>query len=593
MQRRKRVRLGLAVTALAVVAAIASAVVATTVANARTGTSAPRSQTLIIGQFRPPTGYIANPYLGASDSFVSDGLHQLVYEPLFYDNAETGKEEPWLATGFSYDKSYTHLTIQLRKGVKWNDGVALTSKDAVYTMNQILSTHPTPWRSGNMQASVASVRAKGPYAFVLTLKAPNPRFVYTDLSTYIYTSNFQVLPWHIFHNQKFTTFANFNLKKGWPIGTGPYRVTSATQTAVTLTRNDNWWAVKTGFSHAPAPKQVVFTGPGPEDTAVANLEHNTLDYAGEIVPTVAGFITAQKANPKLINWSGQLGWDDPCPFSLTFNTLHKPWDDPQMRWALNYALNKNQFSALFNSPGPATPASTTFPAYDPFNALLKQNADLLKKYPTIKYSPQTTAQILQSKGYKLSSGKWIGPDGQPLAVTVNIFNAAALGPTWQNADNLVQQNLEQAGFTVNMQPGDFNAIIAARPSYSGGTANWDLQSWFECGSLTDPWATFNRYTGAPGNDNAGQWNNAQYNAIVKQMGQIAPGDKRIAAQFRKALSILLGELPVIALNQRPTPVVFNTTYWTGWPTAKNPWHVPAPWWQDFHQVVLGLKSAKG
>jgi peptide/nickel transport system substrate-binding protein len=593
MHRRKRTRLGLTVTALTVAAGLACALVAATAATARTAASIPRKDTLIIGQFRPPTGYIANPYLGASDSLVSDGVHQLVYEPLFYDNAETGKEEPWLATGFSYNKTFTQLTINLRKGVKWNDGVPLTSKDAVYTMNQILATHPTPWRSGNIQTSVASVKAKGPYAFVLTLKAPNPRFVYTDLSTYIYTSNFQVLPWHIFHTQNFTTFNDFDLAKGWPIGTGPYRVTAASQNSVTLTRNSNWWASKTGFSPAPAPKQVVFTSPGPEDTAVANLEHNTIDYAGEIVPTVAGFITAQKANPKLVNWAGQLGWDDPCPFSLTFNTNNAPWNDPQMRWALNYSLNKTQFSSLFNTPGPATPALTTFPAYAPFDTLLKQNADLFKTYPTTKYSPSTTAQILQAKGYKLTGGKWIGPDGKPLSVTVNIFNAAALGPTWQNADDLVQQNLQQAGFTVNMEPGDFNAIIAARPSYSATKATWDMQSWFECGSLTDPWATFNRYTNFPGNDNGGQWTNAQYNAIVQQMGQLPPGDKRIAGLFRKALTIYLHDLPVIPLIQRPTPVVFNTTYWTGWPTAKNPWTVPAPWWQSFHQIVLHLKPAKG
>lgn len=592
MHRRKRVRLGLTAMALMAVAGLTCALVAATAASARTASVA-RKDTLIIGQFRPPTGYIANPYLAASDPLVSDGVHQLVYEPLFYDNAETGKEVPWLATGFAYNKAYTQLTINLRQGVKWNDGVPLTSKDAVYTMNQILSTHPAPWRSGNIQNSVASVKAKGPYAFVLTLKAPNPRFVYTDLSTYIYTSNFQVLPWHIFHTQKFTTFSDFNLSKGWPVGTGPYRVTSATQNAVTLTRNPNWWASKTGFSPAPAPKQVIYTSPGPEDTAVANLEHNALDYAGEIVPTVAGFITAQQQNPRLINWAGQLGWDDPCPFSLTFNTLNAPWNDPQMRWAVNYSLNKSQFSSLFNTPGPPTPASTTFPAYAPFDALLAKNKDLLTQYPTTKYSTQATAQILQSKGYKLVNGKWVGADGKPLTLTVNIFNAAALGPTWQNADDLVQQELQQAGFTVNMQPGDFNAIIAARPSYTATKATWDLQSWFECGSLTDPWATFNRYTNFPGNDNAGQWTNAQYNAIVAHMGQLQPGDKAIPGLFRQALTLYLHDLPVIPLIQRPTPVVFNTTYWTGWPTAKNPWTVPAPWWQDFEQVVLGLKPAKG
>jgi peptide/nickel transport system substrate-binding protein len=594
----RRTRLGAGVAALVLGAAVAAicALASTTAASARDSQAAagvPRAATLVVGQFRTPTGYMGNVYVAASDPFVSDGVHQLVYEPLFYDNPETGKLEPWLATGFKYDKSFTHLTITLRKGVTWNDGVPLTSADAVYTMNQIIKTKPTPFRAGNIQASVASVKAQGKYAFVLTLKQPNPRFVDTDLSTFIYTSNFTILPQHIFKGKNFKTFTDFDLKKGLPVGTGPYRVTGANQNAVTFTRNGNWWAAKTGFSKLPAPQQIVFTNPGPEDTAVSRLESNQLDYSGLSVPTVAGFIDAQKHNSKLVNWSGQLGYYDACPFSLTVNTERKPWDDPQMRWALNDAINKNQFSEVFNSPGKPTPAQTPFPDYPALNAYLNKNTDLMKKYPTLTYSPSQTAKILQSKGYTQKGGKWVGPDGKPLTVTVSIFNAAALGPAWQNADALVQQNLESAGFTVNMQPGDFNAVIAARNDGVAHKATWDVQSWFECGSLTDPWSTLNRYTSALGNDNAGNWTNAQYNAAVKKMGELTPGDKRIPSLFRQAIGIYLRELPVIPLIQRPEPVVMNQTYWTGWPTASSPYQSPAAWTQYFHQVVLHLKPAKG
>src|SRR5580658_3706925 len=72
-----------------------------------------RQDTLVVGQFRIPTGYIGNVYVTASDAFVSDGIHQLVYEPLFYLNPQSGKDEPWLGTSFSYSKDYTQLTIDL------------------------------------------------------------------------------------------------------------------------------------------------------------------------------------------------------------------------------------------------------------------------------------------------------------------------------------------------------------------------------------------------------------------------------------------------------------------------------------------------
>jgi peptide/nickel transport system substrate-binding protein len=553
-------------------------------------TSAARKDTLIIGQFRPPTGKIGNPYVAASDALVSDGIHELVNEPLFYMNYETGKDEPWLATGFKYSNGYKTLTVTLRKGVRWNDGVPFTSQDIVYTLRQIVSTKPTPWRAGNIQASVASVKALGPYAVRINLKAPNPRFVYTDLSMYVYTSNFTPLPAHIFKGKDFKTFTFYDLKKGWPVGTGPYRLTSVGPSAVTLTRNENWWAAKAGFAKLPAPKQVVYTDPGPEDSVVSGLESNKLDYAGEGVPTVAGYLTAKKANGKLENWNGSLGYVDPCPFSLTINTQQAPWNDAQMRWALNYAINKTQLSRLFNNPGPATPAQTTFPAYPAVNNLFSANPSLLKKYPTTLYSPDKTANILKSKGYKQQGGKWVGPDGSPLSIDISIFSPSILGDTWGTAAQLLQQQLASAGITANMQPGDWNVLGTAR---TPGKPTFGGQTWFECGSVSDPWATLNRYTLAPGNDNPSNWTNAKYDALVAKMGTLPPSSPQIPVLFKQAMTIFLQQLPVIPLVQRPEPIVVNNTYWKGWPTAKNPYTEPNPWIMNFHQVVLRLQPAGG
>ena len=516
----------------------------------------------------------------------------MVYEPLFFLNPNSGKEEPWLATSFSYNKGNTKLTIHLRKGVTWNDGVPLTSADAVFTMNKILSTHPTPWRTGNIQASVASVHADGRYAFTVDLKQPNSRFIQTDMSTSIYTSNFMILPKHIFKGQNFKTFSDFNLKKGWPIGTGPYKVVAVSQNAVTFIRNPNWWAAKTGFAKLPSPEKIVFTNPGPEDTDVSALESNQLDYSGLSEPTVSGFISAHQKNPKLINWNGNLGYDDACPFSLTMNTQESPWDNPQMRWALNDSINKSAFSEIFNSPGPATPAETTFPAYSALNTLLASNANkaLLNKYPTDKYSPSNAAKILQAQGYTMQGGKWT-KNGQPLTIDIELFNssAAGLGPAWGTVATLLQQELQQAGFTVTLNPVDFSSVIADRTKGTG----WDAISWFECGSLTDPWATLNRYTNALGNDNPVKWTNATYDSVVGKIGTLPTTSSKIPSLFTQALRVYLQQLPVIPLVQRPEPVIMNTTYWTGWPTSKNPYESPAAWTQYFHQVVLQLKPAKG
>jgi peptide/nickel transport system substrate-binding protein len=549
----------------------------------------PRDQTLVLGIYRPPTGDIGNVYVQASDAFVSDGIEELVMEPLFYLNYETGQDVPWLGTSWQYSNNYKTLTIQLRHNAYWDDGVPFTSADVVYTMDQIISDKTTPWRAADIQANVASIKALGPYAVQIQLKQPNPQFIYTDMSGYVYTSNFTPLPEHVFKGHNFNTWSDFDLKEGLPLGTGPYKVSAVGPNSVTLTRVSNWWAAKAGLAQMPAPKEVIFTNPGSEDTVVSELETNQLDYVGEGNITPAGFVTAQQHNHKLANWNGVNGSTDPCPFALTINTNLPPWNNAQMRWALSYAINKTQLSRLLNEPGPPTPAATPFPTYPPLQNLINQNKDLIRQYPVDEYSLSKEAQILRSQGYTLQGGKWM-KDGQPLSITISIFSPSILGDVWSTASQLIQQELAAGGITATMQPGDWNVLAAAQST--NGHPSFGAQTWFECGSVNDPWATFNIFSNSPSAANPPHWTNATYDRVVAQMGQLPANSPKIPALFRQALAIFLQQLPVIPLVERPDPVVTNNTYWTGWPSAKHPYFQLFPWTDSLHQVILHLKPAK-
>jgi peptide/nickel transport system substrate-binding protein len=543
-----------------------------------------RAETLVLGQFLPPTGRVANPYLEAGDNLVSDGVWQLVLEPLFYFNYQTGESEPWLATGYEYSDDNKTITLELRDDVKWSDGEAFTADDVVFTLEQILAAR-APLRAENIKSSIDGVRKLSPTEVRIELEAASPRFVDAELSAYSFTANFIPMPRHIFRGRDFDTFDFYDLAKGWPVGTGPYALAKLGPSSTTFTRNEDWWAAAAGVEELPAPKRIVYTSPGPEDSAVSGLVDNRLDYAGLSVPSVAGFIAAHERNDKLVNWDGELGWLDPCPFSLTVNTSAEPWDDPDMRWALNAAIDKEQFSRLFNTPGEPTPARTTYPEYPRLTELLDANQALLDRYPTHRHDVPRAERTFRAKGYTKRDGVWTRA-GEPLTLRLSIFNASALGPVWRDAAQLLDQELGKAGIEVELEPADENAIYTTRAE-----GDFDVQTWFECGSVTDPWATLNRYTNAPGNDNAGNWSNREYERLVARMGELPPGDPGIQALFRRAMQILLRELPVIPLSQRPTPVVMNHTYWENWPTADNDYTHPPPWWMNFHQVITQLRPA--
>jgi len=59
----------------------------------------------------------------------------LVYETLYFANVNDGKYTPWLATGYTWNSDNTVLTLNIRQGVKWNDGQAFSADDVAFTYN--------------------------------------------------------------------------------------------------------------------------------------------------------------------------------------------------------------------------------------------------------------------------------------------------------------------------------------------------------------------------------------------------------------------------------------------------------------------------
>jgi peptide/nickel transport system substrate-binding protein len=60
----------------------------------------------------------------------------------------------------------------------------------------------------------------------------------------------------------------------------------------------------------------------------------------------------------------------------------------------------------------------------------------------------------------------------------------------------------------------------------------------------------------------------------------------------KAWGIFLKNLPVIPLVQNRKIIPFSTKYWTGWPTAANPYIQPPTWWQSSQLILERLQPAK-
>jgi len=109
-------------------------------------------------------------YAAASGEIANKGpFFQAVYDTLLM-KTPTGKVVPWLADKWAYDKKRTTLTLHIRKGVKFTNGVALTPAAVKANIEAFLKgDSPAASDAG----AVNTVTAKGENV-ILKLKYPDP-----------------------------------------------------------------------------------------------------------------------------------------------------------------------------------------------------------------------------------------------------------------------------------------------------------------------------------------------------------------------------------------------------------------------------------
>ena len=126
----------------------------------------PRKETLIVEN---PEGTIKNAgwfnIWAINAGGQSTGLQQLAMDTFWYIDPEKGVDGVWdnslAADKPIYNADFTEMTVKLRKGIFWSDGVEFTADDVVYTVQTHMKTNGLRW-SAPLQVNVADVSAPDP-----------------------------------------------------------------------------------------------------------------------------------------------------------------------------------------------------------------------------------------------------------------------------------------------------------------------------------------------------------------------------------------------------------------------------------------------
>jgi peptide/nickel transport system substrate-binding protein len=548
----------------------------------------PRERTLIHGiTGNQMTDYnMLNPFL---PGIATSSGYPIANEALFYYNAyatdavcgpEGGECEggiiPWLGTSYEYNADFTAVTIHLREGVEWSDGTPFTAKDVVFTINMLKENAPDLTYAIDMETWVADAVATDDLTVDLTLTSSHPRFM-TQFFIYHFDKGIILVPEHIWSQNDPKTFTNLDIEAGIPVTTGPWTIVLSTPQQRVFDRRDDWWAAKTGFHEAPAPERLIVL-PGTDETKMVQMViNNEVDLTIDLRPN--NITAVMQQNPNVSTWTGSeppYGYLDWWPISLQLNCLQPPFDDPEIRWAINHTINREQIVDFgYQGAGEGTTlVFPRFPAIEAYTSTIQDQFDSINSFDLAK-----TDEIMTAKGWAKNGDGFWEKDG---AVFVLPIYSLIL---FQDITPLLVEQLRQGGFDAT-----FEIIIG--PEFADSVYGGTVPAWIlgHGGGTRGPYETMNlyhsRYSMPIGtrSQQPFRWVNEEFDAITDEMSVTGEDDPKIAELFKEGMSIWIQDLPDIPLVQWFHRIPTNTTYWEGFPSAENPyinsayWHRTAPLW---------------
>lgn len=340
------------------------------------------------------------------------GPTQMIFEPLLFRDAQM-RLVPVLAEGWK-QLDPTHLRFSLRKNVKFQNGEPFDAESVKYTLESVMDNNLkfTQKAYQTFLAPLDRVEINDPYTVTLVTKYPSRSFL-SNLTI------FDMVP----PKQAKADEDRFGISH--PAGTGPYKfVEYVPGSRLVLERNDAYWGAK-----AKTRRLVIrFI---PDDAArVAALESGEVAVINNVPPDVVRRI---ETNPKL----AILSVPTTRIVYLEMTVTRAPFNDPRVRKALNYAVDRQGLAGELMD-GLAERARSVF------NRAIPGYNSSLPQYPL---DPAKSKSLIREAGY---------PNGVKISFgypTGRYLNDKAVGEA-------VTAQLRDAGFAVQAETGEWGTYFS-------------------------------------------------------------------------------------------------------------------------------------
>lgn len=607
-------------------------------AEEMTEVGTPRNETLIV-EMQSPTDTPGqfNPYMMGTQ--MGTGIHQLMISHLWEMDTVSGNQFGEVAAGMpESNEDFTEHIVKIREGIKWSDGEDLTAEDVVFTVNMIMTTDGIGQKDYFNQV-FESVTAEDDYTVKFVTKDPFPRLA-QRFGVTIWGNDLRIVPEHIFGQlDDVTTY-----KDEAPVVAGPYTVSAYDDLGrwILYELREDWENSTIGVINGKEPqaKYVWFRALGDDTTRQASLINNEVDILVEVTPEMLTYMTEQNENIQA--WYEGFPYatsDDPCSKGLTFSQGQgAPYDNPDFRWGITLAMNFDEISMnIFDGIGRSSPlpmvAATTAmmdvyyePLLDWLNELeldlgdgttvkvfdpdykyrmaethREMGYDIPEDEETLtdmygigtwRYDPEAATKLLEKAGLEKRDDGWYFED-EPFTISMTYI-----------ADTEAQAGRGTTAAYDQLTKFGLNATIASESSATwstnGGTGNYELAGyWPTCSITADIYSQISGWDnelmvpfGEIGAGQGARWDNDEASELIRQLAVTDPTSDEaieIATEYIKVSTL---DMPFIGFHSGIKFVPTNTTVWTNYPSADNPYNGPWWWWSCFKYIVQEVTLAE-
>ncbi|MEV7399102.1 ABC transporter substrate-binding protein [Streptomyces sp. NPDC091267] len=457
----------------------------------------------------------------------------LVFRTLTTRNREDGaagsKVVPDLATDLGRpSKNATVWTYTLKDGLKYEDGSAITSADIKYGIERSFAAELSGGAPYLRDWLIGGAGYQGPYKDKKGLDSIET----PDAKTIVFHLNKPEGEFPFLATQTQTTPVPKAKDTGTkyeehPLSSGPYKVVKneGDGERLTLERNTHWSAATDEERKAYPDRIDVRSG---LDSAVINQRLSSSQGADaaavttdtNLGPAELAKVSGDKKLAARVG-TGHFGYTN----YIAFNPKVKPFDNPKVRKAISFAVDRSSVVNAAGGSSLAEPATTFLPdqasfGYTPYDA-----------FPAGKTGNAAKAkELLKEAGY---------PKGLTVTLTHNNDKNFATSPEIATA---LQEALKKAGITVKLRGLEDNAYsdtiynVKSEPGFFLG--GWGAD-WPSGGPFFAPIFDGRQIVKAGYNFNASQLNDSAVNKEIDEINKLT--DLSAAAKRWGALDKKVGE----------------------------------------------------